>query len=181
MSVDFSNNHFELFDLPVGFDIDDAKLTERFQTLQRSLHPDQFAAATGAEKRWSMQASSLVNGAYQSLSDPLTRAAYLLELNGISVDEETDTQMDPMFLMQQMELREAIDDAQSATDPFDALDKVKRELHTGTSGCIERFSAATNVATSTNDWVTARAVVREWQFFKKLGREVKDIEARLDD
>lgn len=189
MSVDFSNNHFELFDLPVGFEIDEVKLTERFQTLQRALHPDQFAAATGAEKRWSMQASSLVNGAYQSLSDPLTRATYLLELNGISVDEETDTQMDPMFLMQQMELRESIGDAEDATDPFDALDKVRKELRSGTLDCTERFRsaakeaaiAATNATTSASHWATARTVVREWQFYKKLGREVKDIEARLDD
>ena len=177
MPVDFSNNHFELFDLPVGFDIDDAKLTERFQTLQRSLHPDQFAAATGAEKRWSMQASSLVNGAYQSLSDPLTRAAYLLELNGISVDEETDTQMDPMFLMQQMELREAIGDAKEAADPFDALDKVRNTLSAGTRESLEKF----NTAAGATDWVSARNVVREWQFFNKLAREVKAIEARLDD
>ena len=177
MSVDFSNNHFELFDLPVGFDIDESKLTERFQTLQRSLHPDKFAAATASEKRWSIQAASLVNGAYQSLSNPLTRATYLLELNGISVDEETDTQMDPMFLMQQMELREAIGEAESANDPFAALDSVRKTLKSGTRESGEQFSSAADK----KDWVTARTVVREWQFFNKLGREVKAIEARLDD
>ena len=177
MSVDFSNNHFELFDLPVSFDVDESKLTERFQTLQRSLHPDRFAAAPAAEKRWSIQAASLVNGAYQSLSDPLTRASYLLELNGISVDEETDTQMDPMFLMQQMELREAIGDAEQADDPFDELDKVRKELRSGTRDSQARFSAAAD----SSDWTNARTVVREWQFFNKLAREVKAIEARLDD
>ena len=177
MSVDFSNNHFELFDLPVAFEIDDSKLTERFQTLQRSLHPDRFAAATASEKRWSMQAASLVNGAYQSLSNPLARATYLLELNGISIDEETDTQMDPMFLMQQMELREAIGDAEEAADPFDALDQVRKTLSAGTRESVEKF----NTAAGASDWTAARTVVREWQFFNKLAREVKAIEARLDD
>lgn len=177
MPVDFSANHFELFDLPVSFGIDESKLIQRFQSLQRELHPDRFASATGAEKRWSMQAASLVNEAYQNLTNPLARAGYLLELNGISIDEETDTQMDPMFLMQQMELREALGDATDAVDPFAALDTVRKTLNTGIDDSTARFENAAN----DNDWTSARTVVREWQFFDKLKREVRSIEARLDD
>jgi len=177
VSIDFSSNHFELFDLSVGFSIDEAKLTERFQALQRELHPDRFAAATAAEKRFSMQAASLVNEAYQNLQKPLSRAGYLLSLNGISVDEETDTQMDPMFLMQQMELREAIQDAPDAADPFAALSAVRRDLKAGIESCQTQFDAAARAS----DWDKARAQVREWQFFDKLQREVKALEARLDD
>jgi len=177
MSVDFSKNHFELFDLPTVFPVDEAELVARFQTLQRELHPDRFAAASDTEKRWSVQAASLVNEAYQKLSQPLSRAAYLLTLHGIGVDEETDTHMDPMFLMQQMELREAIDDASSAADPFSALEAVSAELREGVNSCTQRFTAAADKS----DWPDARLVVREWQFFDKLKREVKSLEARLDD
>lgn len=177
MLVDFSSSHFELFDLPIGFIIDEASLVERFQTLQRELHPDRYAAATDAEKRWSIQAASLVNDAYQTLSNPLNRATYLLGVNGISIDEETDTQMDPMFLMQQMELREAIGDAPDASDPFAALDSVRDELNAGIKACMERFKDAAK----NEDWASARGVVREWQFFEKLKREVKTLEARLDN
>ena len=81
------------------------------------------------------------------------------------------------FLMQQMELREAIGDAEEAADPFAALDKVRKELRVGTSDSNERFSEAAEK----KDWATARTVVREWQFYSKLGRDVKAIEARLDD
>lgn len=177
MSVDFSNNHFELFNLPIAFTIDEAQLSDRFQSLQRELHPDRFASATASEKRWSMQAASLVNEAYQKLTRPLTRAGYLLELNHINIDEETDTQMDPMFLMQQMELREAIEAAPDAADPFEALDKVGKSLNEGVNSCTTKFAASASAA----DWDSARTVVREWQFFDKLKREVKAIEARLDD
>ncbi len=177
MSVDFSDNHFQLFDLPVSFVVNQAKLTQRFQALQRELHPDRFASATAAEKRWSMQAASLVNEAYQNLTKPLSRACYLLELNGICIDEETDTQMDSMFLMQQMELREALGDAPEASDPFKALDSIRADLNQGIDSSAARFDAAAD----SGDWTTARDVVREWQFFDKLKREVKSIEARLDD
>lgn len=177
MAVDFSNNYFELFDLVVGFDINEAQLSSRFQSLQRELHPDRFASATATEKRWSMQAASLVNEAYQKLSAPLSRASYLLECNNISVDEETDTQMDPMFLMQQMELREEIGDAPDAADPFEAIDKVRNSLNKGIAQSSSKFAAAAKA----NDWDSARTVVREWQFFDKLKREVKALEARFDD
>lgn len=177
MIVDFSKNHFDLFDLTQSFEIDESQLTSKYQLLQRELHPDRFAAATGAEKRWSLQAASLVNEAYQTLKQPLDRATYLLGLNGVSVDEETDTQMDPMFLMQQMELREALGDAESASDPLKALDSVSSELSAGVRNCQTQFAQASK----SEDWAAARATVREWQFFDKLKREVKAIEARLDD
>ncbi len=176
MIVDFSKNHFDLFDLAQRYELDETQLTSKYQTLQRELHPDRFAAATDAEKRWSLQAASLVNEAYQTLKHPLNRATYLLGLNGVSVDEETDTQMDPMFLMQQMELREALGDAEATPDPLKALDSIASELSSGVRNCQTKFADAAEGG----DWAAARATVREWQFFDKLKREVKAIESRLD-
>lgn len=177
MQVDFSNNYFELFELPVQFDVAQDHLDTRFRSLQRYLHPDKFASAADAEKRWSMQAASFVNEAYQTLCSPLKRASYLLSLNGISLDEETDTQMSPMFLMEQMELREALADAPDADDPYAALDKISGQLDTNRRDSASEFAAASKK----EDWASARTVVRQWQFLEKLLSEVQTIEARLDD
>lgn len=177
MQVDFSNNYFELFELPVQFDVLQDQLDTRFRSLQRYLHPDKFAAAADAEKRWSMQAASFVNEAYQTLCSPLKRASYLLTLNGITLDEETDTQMSPMFLMEQMELREALADAPDATDPYAALDKIAAQLNAGRTSSADEFREAAQQ----EDWVRARTVVRQWQFLEKLASEVQSQEARLDD
>jgi len=177
MQVDFSNNYFELFELPVQFDVPQDQLDTRFRSLQRFLHPDKFASASDAERRWSMQAASFVNEAYQSLSTPIKRASYLLSMNGISLDEETDTQMSPMFLMEQMELREALGDAPDAADPYAALDKIAAQLNDGRSSSADAFSKAA----SQEDWAQARTVVRQWQFLEKLTSEVQSLEARLDD
>jgi len=156
---DFSNNYFELFELPVQFDISQDHLDTRFRVVQRFLHPDKFAAASEAERRWSMQAASFVNEAYQCLSTPIKRATYLLSLNGISIDEETDTQMSPMFLMEQMELREAIGDAPDASDPYAALDKIGNQLNDGRRSSADGFSKAA----SDGDWSEARTVVRFYE------------------
>ena len=177
MQVDFSNNYFELFELPVQFDVPQDHLDTRFRVVQRYLHPDKFACASDAERRWSVQAASFVNEAYQCLSSPINRASYLLSLNGISLDEETDTQMSPMFLMEQMELREAIGDAPDASDPYAALDKISDQLNEGRRSSADGFSQAA----SNEDWPQARTVVRQWQFLEKLVSEVQSLEARLDD
>ena len=58
-----------------------------------------------------MQWAVRVNEAYQRLKDPLKRAAYLCELDGAPIDAENNTAMPADFLMQQMEWREALDDA----------------------------------------------------------------------
>jgi len=177
MQVDFSNNYFELFELPVVFDVPQEHLDTRFRSLQRFLHPDKFASEPDTQRRWSMQAASFVNEAYQTLSKPLKRASYILSLNGISLDEETDTQMSPMFLMEQMEMREALGDAPDASDPYAALEKISDQLRSA-----QRSSAADfTKAAGDENWDEARTIVRQWQFLEKLMSEVQTVEARLDD
>lgn len=177
MQLDLSGSFFELFGFPENYVIDENTLIERFRDLQSRLHPDKFASRPDSERRWSMQAASIVNEAYQTLKSDLGRAAYLLQLNGISIDEETDTQMDPMFLMEQMELRESLEIAEAAADPFSALTGIRKELRSSIDIQRQAFvSAAT-----TQDWVKARAITRQWQFLDKLVRETKALEERLDN
>jgi len=177
MQVDFSNNYFELFELPVQFDIPLEQLERRFRSLQKYLHPDNFASASDAQRRWSVQAASFVNEAYQSLAKPLKRATYMLSLQGIELDEETDTQMSPDFLMQQMEWREALGDVQDAADPFAALEKIEKELSQAQLTSTNEFSGAVEQL----DWSRARTVVRQWQFLDKMKAELRVQEARLDE
>lgn len=176
MVVDLSSNFFELFELPVQFDLDSNALAARFRTLQKTLHPDRHASASSAEKRWSMQAASVVNDGYQTLKVPLRRAIYLLSLNGLSTDEETDTRMAPEFLMEQMDLREALEEASDSPDPGAALDGIRRQLKESVKEAVTSF----DLASIGGDWAAARDTVRQWQFLDKLSREVRTLEERLD-
>src|SRR5512141_1081809 len=103
-------NHFELFELPVTFDIDTDELAVRYRELQRRVHPDKYANASDQERRLSMQMTTMINEAFQTLKDPVWRGRYLLSLRGISLDDEIDTAMDPAFLTEQMELREELEE-----------------------------------------------------------------------
>ena len=82
--IDFSRNHFELFDLPPRFRFDAAVLDAAYRKLQSAVHPDRFARGTDVERRLAQQSSARVNEAYRALKDPVQRAQYLLQLHGIA-------------------------------------------------------------------------------------------------
>ncbi|MBX2885434.1 MAG: Fe-S protein assembly co-chaperone HscB [Granulosicoccus sp.] len=177
MQVDLSSNYFALFGFAVEFELDTQLLGKRWQELQRSLHPDRFVSASDAERRYSMQAASLVNEAHKVLATPLARAAYLLKLRDIDLDVETDTRMAPEFLMEQMELREQLDEVNAAADPYARIDSIRSVL----KDMGERTEASFKQCYTADDMVSARDAVRQWQFIDKLQREVSDLEADLDD
>lgn len=109
--MNLQDDDFTLMGLPRQFALDRGLLDQRWRELQAKVHPDKFAAEGAAAQRVAMQWAVRVNEAYRRLKAPLTRAVYLCELLGASVEAESNTAMPAAFLMQQMEWREALDDA----------------------------------------------------------------------
>jgi molecular chaperone HscB len=109
--MNLQSTDFELFAVPVQFAQDRTELDARWKELQRQAHPDKFAHEAAAAQRIAMQWSVRINEAYERLKAPIKRAAYLCELNGAKIDAERNTAMPAEFLMQQMELRENLEEA----------------------------------------------------------------------
>ncbi|MGY0564180.1 MAG: Fe-S protein assembly co-chaperone HscB, partial [Paraglaciecola chathamensis] len=105
-------NYFALFNLTPSFEIDKAGLAATYQQLQKLTHPDKFATASERDKLIALQKNAQVNDGYQVLKTPLSRAEHMLELRGVELQHEQKTMQDGAFLMQQMEWREQLDDAQ---------------------------------------------------------------------
>jgi molecular chaperone HscB len=160
-------NHFELFHLPQRFAVDVDVLSAAYREVQNRVHPDKFAHATDAEKRVAMQWATRANEAFQTLRSPLKRATYLCELNGVDLQTESNTAMPREFLMQQMEWREALDDAKASKD-IDALEILDKELKTARQSEIDRIGALFD----TNDFVQAAQHVRQLMFLERFGDEV---------
>jgi molecular chaperone HscB len=87
--------YFEIFRLPRKLTIDTAGLERDFYKLSRQLHPDLFARKSAEDQAWSLRQSSLLNDAYRTLKDPVTRTAYLLKLEGIRLEDENTESRDP--------------------------------------------------------------------------------------
>lgn len=88
--VDF----FSFFGLPRKLNLDLAALEREFYRLSRKLHPDVYARASQQEQQWSLEKSSQLNDAYRTLKDPIERTAYLLQLEGVQLEEQSKAATD---------------------------------------------------------------------------------------
>ena len=179
MQVAPGKNHFELFGLTATFDVDADDLAVRYRELQRRVHPDKFANASDHERRLSMQMTTLVNEAFQVLKDPVRRGGYLLSLRNVNLGEESDTSMDPAFLMEQMEWRENLDEMRQAENPHKDLAELANRIERRLQDGIAQFrrAYAENTPAGNN---RARSAVRELQFLQKLRREIDNLEEELN-
>ncbi len=176
MSIDFSHNYFELFGLAPCFSIDGEALERAYRELQSRVHPDRYAHLSDAEKRLSMQWATRVNEAYESLKKPLPRARYLLELRGHDVAHESNTAMSPAFLMDQMEWREAVEEARASADS-DELEALRHRLMAHADTVLAEAGAALD--DERDDGVAADAV-RRLMFLDKLRHDIEDALESLD-
>ena len=144
--MNLQSDDFELFGVPQRFAQDRAALDARWKELQREAHPDKFAAQGAAAQRVAMQWSVRINEAYQRLKDPMRRAAYLCELHGAPIQAEDNTAMPAAFLMQQMEWREALEDAQSAAAVNALEDEVQASRRSMLARCEQLIDAERNYA-----------------------------------
>ena len=171
-------NHFELFGLPTTFDIDTNELTVRYRELQRHVHPDKFANASDQDRRLSLQMTALINEGFHTLKDPVRRGRYLLSLRDIDLGDETDTTMDPAFLLEQMEMREELEEVRQADNPHKHLEELANRIELRLQEKIERFRSAF-ADDSPDGSGKARNVVREMQFLEKMRREIDNLEEEL--
>ena len=176
ISVDPNQDYFRLFGLEAVFDIDTAALHSAQQKLQASCHPDRFAGASDREKRLSVQTASLVNQAYQTLRDPVKRSRYLLQLQGVEMPDESQTTSDAAFLMEQMELREAIDRARQSEDAMTQCAEIERELKQRMRELERQFAAALE-AEAFDDALESS---RKLQFIQRIIQQLDEILFELE-
>ncbi len=178
--VDLTKNFFELFQLPVEFQVDQALLSERYRELQKSVHPDRFAGEDERQQRLAVQYAAYVNEGLETLKLPLNRSLYLLDLAGHSVDLENNTIMDTAFLMEQMELREAVSEIREHQDPESELDRLMAQVDQSVTDYQNEFASLWQKGDEAS-LEQAAAVVQKMQFMVKLSIELEQLEAELLD
>ena len=171
------NNPFALFDLPVAFHVDSALLNERYLALQKSLHPDNFSAASAQEQRLAIQKSAEINDALRILKDPIARADSIIALNtGETENPEEKSNKDIGFLMQQMEWRETLENIENRKDT-DELTAFAQEINQIRHAILSELSTALDA----QQWDIARAITDKLRFIKKLQTEIERVEETLLD
>ena len=175
-AIDLQQDFFTLFDLPRRFKLDNDALDQHYRALQSQVHPDKSAHLSDAEQRLFMQYSTRVNEGYQTLRDPLKRGRYLLSLHGVDTQEENNTAMPMDFLMQQMELREALQEAVDNRD-LDTLDELADATRDETRLLQQELAEQIDFKQA---FVEAAGTVRKLRFLEKLAEEIADAYDELD-
>lgn len=168
--MNLKSNDFELFGLEQKFRQDRPPIDDRWKELQSEAHPDKFAAQGASAQRVAMQWSVRINEAYQRLKDPLKRAEYLCESNGFPVNAENNTAMPAIFLMEQMEWREALDEAETVEE----IHQIELQANEYGRNQLLKIEHAIDVQ---HDFKQAVEHVRALMFVERFATEV---DVRLD-
>ncbi|SJL85158.1 co-chaperone HscB [Vibrio palustris] len=168
-------NYFELFGLPTQFTLDGSLLASQFRELQKRFHPDNFASGSEGERLSSVQKASQINDAYRVLKAPISRAEYLVSLHGIELRGEQQTLQDPMFLMEQMELREELENIASSSDPDSALMTFDSKV----SSLMKTHLTQVEQQLDNEEWESAAETTRKLKFIAKLKDEIEKVEDKL--
>ncbi len=171
--MDLNSNYFELFGLPIAYDLDVSALQPQWRLLQQQFHPDRVDGQDAGAQRQAMQMSAHINSAYQALRSPVQRAAYLLTLANEPVDLERTTVADTDFLMAQMELREQLEEAESVSD----VDTIADEASDWLINLQREFAGDY----ARQEWPEARETLRKMQFMTRLLEEVNERIEQLED
>ena len=150
--------------------------------LQKQVHPDKFASASDQEKRLSMQHTSWINEAQTTLKDPVLRALYLLKLKDLDINFDNETTMDAVFLMQQLEMRERLEDIKQKSkdnedDALAALDTLAKEVKNSSEEMMAGFQSSYEA----DELDDAREWIRKLQFMQKAKKEINTLIADIED
>jgi molecular chaperone HscB len=168
-------SHFALLGLPEAFAIDSVALESAWRRLQAAVHPDRHVQGAPGDRRLALQLATQVNEAYRVLRDAQRRAAYLCGLRGVDLQVESNTSMPGAFLMQQMQWREALDEAREARD-IAALTSLQEQIESVRHALIGQIAMLLD---ESGDAPAAGGCVRQLMFLDRLAEEVDFAEQDL--
>ncbi len=133
-------DYFTLYHLPVSFHPDQAAVKSAFYELSRQYHPDRFAQAGGTELTEALRMAAMNNAAYKTLKSSDATMAYILKQNHLLEDDEKYA-LPPAFLMEMMDLNEAVSESEIEPENEDAAQMATNALNEQ----MELWDDATNL------------------------------------
>src|SRR5262245_21310078 len=165
-------NHFARLGLPAALDLELASLDRAYFALQRQWHPDRFANRSPNERARASAEAAALNDAYRTLKAPLSRAVYLAELKGVALPGDGKTIDDPDLLMEAMEAREALHEAETV-EAVERLSAAAREdMKRSLGGLVSLFLRDDKPAT--------RKALLRLRYLNKCAEEARARRANLE-
>ncbi|KAH7512272.1 iron-sulfur cluster co-chaperone protein HscB homolog [Ziziphus jujuba] len=161
--VDQSVDYFRIFGLEKKYDIEDDNLERKYKDWQKKLHPDLVHSKSEREREYAAEQSARVIDAFRTLNKPLSRAIYILKLEGVDVDEE-ETISEPDLLAEIMEIREAVEEA--------ADSQALKQLQSQMQEKLEHWSNLFAIAFRNRNFGDARKSIRRMTYYERVNEEI---------
>ncbi len=165
-------DHFARLGLPAALDLEPAALDKAYFARQRQWHPDRFVAKPAEERMRASAEAAALNDAYRTLRDPLSRAVYLAELRGVELPGDGKTIDDPDLLMEAMEAREALHEAETVESVDRLAGQTRDDLRNALEGLASLFLA--------NDKPAIRKALLRLRYLDKFAEEARARRANLE-
>ena len=163
--------YFNLFNIPVQLKVDTKSLSSTFFALSRKYHPDYFANATEEEKEEALEQSSLLNKAWKTFQKQDELIKYVLQLKGLLMDDEKYS-LDPDFLMEVMDLNEALMDGGDTDAEFsNRLAAMQLEIYQPVAAIIENYQEG---VTTESDLLKVKEYYYQKKYLDRLQKGLKD-------
>jgi molecular chaperone HscB len=157
-----------------SFHVDLAAVEKTHRELSRALHPDRFVSAGASERRAALSKAVEVNEAWRIVRDPIRRADALLQLAGVAAGEGKEPTPDAEFLMEMLELREALAEAKAERN-LEAI----RKMAAGIAARMRAVEVVLGEGFEREDAASLVGKVGELRFFRRFLDEVSAIEDEL--
>jgi molecular chaperone HscB len=174
--LSISSDFFEIFSLPVTWELDRKQLEAGYQQLQWQFHPDRQGSKSDLEKRLAIQTTATINQAYETLVCPLKRAQYLLEIQGLDSSQTNHVNSDQSFLMEQMSLRQALADTVKSEEPLVMLEQLRVKVECSYCELQSQFAQQYHSSIYSDAFDT----LAKMQFSAKLLDEIEQLEVDLE-
>lgn len=133
-----------MFGIPVSLAPDKDLVRRKYMELSRQHHPDYFVNSGAEEQQEALENSALLNKAFRTLSNGDQTIRYVLTLKGL-LEEEEKYELPPSFLMEMMEVNEALAEAAMDEDPSQKIKiqqqlfQIEKELYEPVQDIIENY------------------------------------------
>jgi molecular chaperone HscB len=165
-------DHFARLGVPAALDVEPAQLDKAYFARQRQWHPDRFVARPAEERARASTEAAALNDAYRTLKDPLSRAIYFAGLKGIELPGDGKTIDDPELLMEAMEAREELQEAETVEAVNDLAARARDEVQKALSGLGTMFLA--------NDKEAIRKALLRLRYLDKFAEEARARRTNLE-
>ncbi|HBU97679.1 MAG TPA: Fe-S protein assembly co-chaperone HscB [Thalassospira lucentensis] len=165
-------DHFKRFGLERSFVVDIDAVEATYLKQQQKLHPDRFASKSPREQALSSQQAASLNEAFETLKNPVARAHYMLRLAGVEPEGGGGhTVNDPELLMEAMEMREALDDADNRMTVDAMIKDTRKQARACENDLADAFAK--------DAFDTAKKLTTRLRYLMKMTEEARAKKSRL--